>query len=457
MAEASLGWILFNLALVLFLVFLNGFFVAAEFAIVKIRSTQVEEAAQGGDRRAVRARHVITHLDSYLSATQLGITLASLGLGWVGEPAIAHLVVEPALHSMGVASETLISTLSFAIAFGVITILHIVLGELAPKSLAIQKPMGTTFAVVRPLHWFYLMFRPAIWVLNGLANRLPRLVGIRPASESELVHSEEELRLILAATGKGGEAREKARTDILLNIMELQELAVRDIMTPRGRLIALDLKKSLSANHAIAKEHGFSRFPVVDGNLDNVVGMVLFRDLITLAPPASPKGPAALKGIVREVHFVPESQPAEDLLRDFLRRGRHMAVVVDEFGSTAGIVTLEDVFEELFGEIRDEYDETEILYREVGEGRYLFNGDIPLRDAEQVLDVELPAEGVTTLGGFLIAHLGRFPARGEQVDFETLRFIVRETDRRRVKRIEVQALAPAEERGGGEGADVVSD
>ncbi|HWG91625.1 MAG TPA: hemolysin family protein, partial [Candidatus Thermoplasmatota archaeon] len=388
MAAAPLGEILFYLALVLFLVFLNGFFVAAEFAIVKIRATQIEESLKAGNRRAKRAKHVVNHLDAYLSATQLGITLASLGLGWIGEPAIAHLIVEPLLAYAGVTSETVITTVSFAIAFAVITFLHIILGELAPKSLAIQKPMGTTLAIAAPLHMFFVIFKPAIWVLNGTANRLLRLIGVQPASEAELVHSEEEVRIILSEAGRPDDSGDQERTNLALRVMDLKDTTVGSIMTPRSRLAVLDLKDSWAETMRKARAQGFSRFPVVDGGLDNVVGMVLFRDLVTAS---EDKSAPNLRALLREMPFVPESQRAEDLLWELVRRGRHMAVVVDEFGSSSGLVTLEDIFEEIVGEIRDEYDEGEQrAYRKVADGHYFMMGEIPLREVEQLLDVELP-------------------------------------------------------------------
>ncbi|HVM44288.1 MAG TPA: hemolysin family protein, partial [Candidatus Thermoplasmatota archaeon] len=421
------------LVLVAFLVLLNGFFVAAEFAIVKVRTTQLEPRVVRGERRAVVAKNVVEHLDAYLSATQLGITLASLGLGWIGEPAIAHLIEEPLL-AMGVASPAIVHTIAFAIAFGTITFLHIVIGELAPKSLAIQKAEGVTLWTARPLHFFYVIFKPAIWALNGVANRLLRLAGVEPAAESEVVQSEEELRLLLAHAGKQ-RVLAKHRAEFILRFFELKELEARHVMTPRMRLVALDAQKDFDANMAIAEEAGYSRFPVVDGNLEHVLGMVHYRDLIAMS--RRPK--RDLRAITRPVLFVPESQSTEDTLDSMLRRGLHMAVVTDEFGSTAGIVTLEDIFEELFGEIRDEFDthEVEQMYRDLGEGHFVLDGLTPLHRASAILQEPLDNPDVTTLSGYVVAQLGRLPQKGERIRIGGYEGLVRDVDRRRIQTLEL--------------------
>lgn len=430
------------LFLVAFLVLLNGFFVAAEFAIVKVRSTQIAARAKAGDKRAARAQHVVDRLDAYLSATQLGITLASLGLGWIGEPAIAHLVEGPLL-SIGIGSPAVIHTVAFATAFGIITILHIIIGELAPKSLAIQRAEGVTLWAARPLHWFYLLFRPFIWVLNGLANQILRLFGIRPASEHEVVQSEEELRLILAEAGKSRNVA-KRRADMVLRVFQLKELRARDIMTPRTRMTVLDAKRGFDENLAIAEEAGYTRFPLVDGNVDTVIGMVHYRDLANLARGGRPKNLTAVK---RPVLFVPDSKPVEDILDDMLRRGVHMAIVTDEHGSTAGLVSLEDVFEELFGEIRDEFDtaEGEPTALDLGDGHFVLDGLLPIHQVERLLGTELTEEDASTLSGHIVATLGHLPAKGEKFrlgpGFEGQ---VREVARRRIQTVEVWPVAQVE-------------
>ncbi|HET6404312.1 MAG TPA: hemolysin family protein [Candidatus Thermoplasmatota archaeon] len=426
------------LLLVAFLVLLNGFFVAAEFAIVKVRGTQLEPRVLRGERRAVRAKHVVEHLDAYLSATQLGITLASLGLGWIGEPAIAHLIEEPLMRA-GIGSPAIIHTIAFAIAFGIITFLHIVIGELAPKSLAIQKAEGVTLWTARPLHWFYVIFRPAIVVLNGLANLLLRTIGIRPAAEGDLVASEEELRLLLAHAGKT-RVLAKHRAEFILRFFELKDLEARHVMTPRMRIVTLDASKDFDTNMATAEEAGYSRFPVIDGNLEHVLGMVHYRDLVAM----SRRSKRDLRAITRAVLFVPESQSAEDTLDSMLRRGLHMAVVTDEFGSTAGIVTLEDIFEELFGEIRDEFDTHEVdqMYKDLGDGHFVLDGLTPLHRASAILQVPLENPDVTTLSGYIVAELGRLPQKGEHIRLGHFEGLVRDVDRRRIQTLELWRTPP---------------
>ncbi len=435
MALSDPVWLIaLKLGAVLFLVFLNGFFVAAEFAIVKVRATQLATHESAGKASGRRAQNMVEHMDAYLSATQLGITLASLGLGWIGEPAIATLV-EPMMASFGVTSATVVHSASFAIAFGLITFLHIVFGELAPKSLAIQKPRGVTLGVARPLHIFYLIFKPAIVVLNGTANLFLRAVGIEPVSESARVHSEEELRLILAESTEG-RALPEERAAVLMNVMQLAELQARNVMTPRPRMVILDASKTFEENLETAETNGYTRYPLIDGTLDNVIGMVHLRDLITLA--RSPTKHRDIQTIRRDIHVVPSTLSAEALLRDMLAKGRHMGIVVDEHGGTAGVVTLEDVFEELFGDIRDEFDESaEALYRKLGENHYVLDGALPLHEAEDVLGIAIESEEVTTIGGFVIEILGHLPTRGERFDLGTYNAVVRDADRRRVRLVEV--------------------
>ena len=422
-----------RLLAVLVLVLMNGFFVAAEFAIVKVRSTQLEARLQRGERRAIRAKHVTDHLDAYLSATQLGITLSSLGLGWIGEPAVATLI-EPPLAGLGVGSPAVVHTIAFALAFAFITFLHIVLGELAPKSLAIQRAEGVTLWTSPPLHAFYVVFKPAIWALQGVANLLLRAFGVSPASETEVVQSEEELRILLAHAGKT-RVLAKHRAEFILRFFELKELEARHVMTPRMRIVALDARRSFEENMHVAEEAGYSRFPLVDGDLEHVVGMVHYRDLVHLS--RRPK--RDMLSIKRAVLFVPESQSTEDLLDSMLRRNIHMAVVTDEFGSTAGIVSLEDVFEELFGEIRDEFDthEVEQMFQDLGEGHFVLDGLTPLHRASAILKEPLENADVTTLSGYVVADLGRLPAKGERLRIGSYEGLVRDVDRRRILTVEL--------------------
>lgn len=423
------------LLLVAALVLLNGFFVAAEFAIVKVRSTQLAGRVKKGEARAKRAQHIVDHLDAYLSATQLGITLASLGLGWIGEPAIAHLIEGP-LASLGVASPTVVHTAAFAIAFSIITMLHIIVGELAPKSLAIQRAERVTLLVAAPLHLFYVVFKPFIWALNGMANALLRAFGVKPASEGEMVQSEEELRLLMAEAGKRRSVA-KRRADVILRVFQLKDLTARDVMTPRTRMTFLDASRTFEENLATAEEAGYTRFPLIERDVDTVVGMVHYRDLANLARGNRPK--RDLNAIKRPVVFVPDSKPVEDILDELLRRGVHMAIVTDEHGSTAGLLTLEDVFEELFGEIRDEFDtaEGEPTAMDLGGGHFVLDGLLPIHQVERLLGVELSDEDASTLSGHVVATLGHLPAKGERFKLGPYEGLVREVARRRIHTVEV--------------------
>ena len=437
MAPDALGFVdvLWRVLAVLFLVGLNGFFVAAEFAIVKVRTSQLATLAATGNRRAQRAAGVVERLDAYLSATQLGITLASLGLGWLGEPAVAAMI-DPVIARF-TDSDTVLHAVSFAIAFGIITFLHIVLGELAPKSLAIQKAQGTTLAIAAPLKLFYVLFRPAIWLLNGTANALLRVVGIHPASEAERAHSEEELRLLLAESGKA-RALSTRRAEILLNVMDLKERTVEEIMVPRPQVTALRTDAPLSENLRIARESGFTRFPLArGGNIDEIVGMVHLKDLLWFSQGASPS--ASVVPLARDIPAVPETVSVEMLLDRFLKRRAHMALVVDEHGGTAGLVTLEDVLEEFVGEIQDEFDVDEhALIRPVDGGGWMIEGGAPLHRVSDVLGLELDDEvDATTFGGFVVEKLGRVPTPGVELSFADYLAVVRSADRKRVKTVQV--------------------
>lgn len=426
-----------KLLAVIALVALNGFFVAAEFAIVKVRTTQVVARGKSGDARAAMATHVKDHLDAYLSACQLGITMASLALGWIGEPAVADLL-EPVFLRAGLEDGVVLHTVSFAIAFGFITFLHIVFGELAPKSIAIRNAENTTLALSRPLHLFYRVFRPAIDLLNGFANWTLHLAGFQPASGTEQAHSRAELREILSRTSRAPATPEASGSPrVLLNLFDLAERKAGDIMTPVTRLVFLDAGKPLADNIHIAEDSGFSRFPLIEGTPDHVLGMVHYKDIANILRKDRPE--QTLVDIRRELPNVPEAQSAEAVLTDMLRRGHHMSLVVDEHGRTVGIVTMEDIFEEVFGSIRDEFDEPEVAYKTLTEGIYLVEGTMKVRDLELLLGRDLRRPGVTTVGGLVIDVMGRIPLAGEILKWDGLEFTVREVGRRRVKSVEVRA------------------
>jgi CBS domain containing-hemolysin-like protein len=434
----SAGVILLKLAVVMFLVLLNGFFVASEFAIVKVRASQLDALVEEGHAKAKFSKHVHSHLDAYLSATQLGITLASLALGWVGEPFLATML-EPFFVKAGVTSSTVIHGFSFAIAFGIITFLHIVLGELAPKSLAIRKSLGTTLWVSKPLGFFYAVFKPAIWVLNGAANKILKYAfRIDPVGEMELAHSEEELRVILDESEKSDEVSTLGR-DILVNALDMRRRVVRDIMTPRGEVVSLDLEESFEHNvqKALASRH--TRFPLCRGHLDNTIGLVHIKELVPMMRDPNPD----LLRIKRDVLNVPEMMPLEKLLNIFLTKHAHLAVVVDEYGGTVGMVTLENVLEELVGDIQDEFDAEPEEFNEINENEFTVEGAVGLYELQDMADLTLESSDVSTIGGYVTHLLGHLPKPGEQVQIENYLVTITKADGRRVEQVHFRKLGDA--------------
>jgi len=431
----SPGVILVKLAVILFLVALNGFFVAAEFAIVKVRGSQLDALVESGEKRATFARHVTVHLDAYLSATQLGITLSSLALGWVGEPFLARMV-EPIFVRFGVTSDTVIHAFSFTIAFAIITFLHIVLGELAPKSLAIRRSVATTLWVVRPLGLFYVLFQPAIYFLNGAANLILKYAfRLKPVSEHELAHSEEELRLILDESEKSDEVSTLGR-DILVNALDMRRRVVRDIMTPRGEVVSLDLEESFEENVAKALASRHTRFPLCRGHLDNTIGLIHIKELVPMMRDPQPD----LLRIKRDVINVPEMMPLEKLLNLFLTRHAHLAVVVDEYGGTVGMVTLENVLEEIVGDIQDEFDAEPAEFREINDNEFTVEGAVGLYELQDMADLTLESADVSTIGGYVTHLLGHLPKQGEQVQIENYLVTIAKTDGRRVEQLHFRKL-----------------
>lgn len=420
------------------LVLLNGFFVAAEFAIVKVRSTKIRELADRGDWRAKVTRSVISHLDAYLSACQLGITFASLGLGWIGEPAVAD-IIEPLLGHIGITSPTAVHTTAFIIAFIIISFLHIVLGELAPKSLAIRKPEGTSLWLAPPLRFFYLLMYVPIVALNATANAILRLFGIQPIMDGELAHSSEELRMIVGASHAHGILNTTERR-LLENVFDFSEREVAEIMTPRLDMACLFVDRTIADNFAILREHQHTRYPLAEGNPENIIGMIHIKDFINLTGEGAPKRTGSiLQSIKRPVLFVPETATIDALLRTFQATRTLLAIVVDEYGSVAGLITLEDVLEELVGPIRDEFDTQELPEIERRGGETFLDGGVPLVEVEDMFpDMPLDSEDeVRTIGGVVMKNLGRIPNVGDRITLGPYRVDVTEMDHLRVTRVKV--------------------
>lgn len=387
-----------SILLTVLLVALNGFFVAAEFALVKVRASQIELRAQAGNRLARLTQNMLQNLDAYLSATQLGITLASLGLGWIGEKVVAEIVLA-AMHSMGLAPNPVLAhQISFPLAFAVITVLHITFGELAPKSLAIQRPESTALAVAAPMQAFYIVFKPFIWVLNGLSTTTLRIMGLRPMPHLE-THSAEELRLILEQSHTSGEL-ESNEHELIENVFEFNDRMVKAIMVPRTKITAISA--DLSEEQAVERvlDEGFSRVPVYQDTIDNIVGILYVKDLLTAG--RRQQEPVVLMQIMRPAYFIPETIKIHTLLKQFQSRHLHMAVVTDEFGGVSGLVTMEDVVEELVGEIQDEYDNEIPQVEQTGPWEYRVDASSAVPDANEALPFPLPeAESYETVGGYL--------------------------------------------------------
>jgi CBS domain containing-hemolysin-like protein len=425
-----------KLAAIAALVFLNGFFVAAEFALVKIRMSQLEALAEEGDTRASKAQKVAGDLDAYLSACQLGITLASLGLGWVGEPFLAQML-QPIFFRFGISSTALITSISFLLAFSIITFLHIVLGEQAPKILAIRKPVPATLIVSGPLRLFYLIFKPAIWFLNVSSNWvLKHLLRTEPVKEGEIAHSEEELRLILDQSEKSDEVSSIGR-DILVNALDMRRRVVRDIMTPRGEVVYLDVEESFEVNVKKALESRHTRFPLCRGHLDNALGLIHIKELVPMMRDPHPD----LMRIRRDLIPVPEMMSLEKLLNLFLVRHAHLAIVVDEYGGTVGMVTMENVLEELVGDIQDEFDTEKAEFRKINDREFVVDGGLGLYELRDLADIEVENADVSTVGGYVTHLLGHLPKTGEQVPIEDYVVTVSQTDGRRVGQLHFKKMA----------------
>jgi CBS domain containing-hemolysin-like protein len=422
------------------LVLLNAFFVASEFAIVKVRASEIEPLARGGSARARIARHIVGRLDSYLSASQLGITMTSLGLGWVGEPFVGELVRAP-LELAGITQPAVLHAVAFTIAFSLITFLHIVVGEQAPKWYAIQYAKKTTLGVARPLHLFYVVFRPFIWVVNESANRFLKALGIQTGRAKEGGHSEEEIRLLLST----GSVFSGVGRSISLNALDFRERSVREVMVPRTNVVALFTNKTIQQNIATALENQFTRYPLCERNMDNVVGMIHLKDLFRLKGETGPG--KDLMSIRREMLFVPETMPLETILNTFLTRRVLMATVVDEYGGTAGLVTLENVLEELVGDIRDEFDVENPLVQRVSDSEYLIDGSFSLHEFEQMFGIEPETHDVVTVSGYALQLLGRMPERGAMVTMANWQATVEAVQGKTVKTLRLKKAG--ESRGAG--------
>nr|WP_181537721.1 hemolysin family protein [Anoxybacillus calidus] len=427
---------IFNLFMVALLIALTGFFVASEFAIVKVRSSRIDQLISEGDKRAVAAKKVISNLDEYLSANQLGITITSLGLGWLGEPTVERLLF-PLFEEFHL-SESLSHLLSFVIAFASITFLHVVVGELAPKTLAIQKAEAITLFTAKPLIWFYKIMYPFIWALNNSARIVTSLFGLKPASEHEIAHSEEELRLILSESYKSGEINQ-SEYKYVNNIFRFDDRVAKEIMVPRKEIVALDINQTVKENLEIIKQEKYTRYPVIDGDKDHVIGLInikeVFTDLVT-----NPSEEKSIRDYIRPIIQVIESIAIHDLLVKMQKERIHMAILVDEYGGTSGLVTVEDILEEIVGEIQDEFDIDEMpMIQKIDDEHTIIDGKVLISEVNDLFGLSIDDTDVDTIGGWILTEHYDIKV-GDSVQVDHYSFKVLEMDGHHVKTLEVTRL-----------------
>ncbi len=424
-----------------FFVFLNGFFVAAEFAIVKVRSSQLELKAQAGSRTAILSKRIVSHLDAYLAATQFGITIASLALGWIGEPVVSKIIKELiGLFGLELAPNIL-STISLITAFVIITILHIVLGELAPKSLAIQRSEQTTLAVAYPLHAFYWLCRPFIWMLNGIANFILKLVGLHTVSEQE-VYSSDELRYLVDQAKESGNV-DSAEFDIIQNAFDFSERTARQIMVPRTQVVAIDANDYDEKTLEFVIEEGYSRIPCYEDNIDNTIGVVHLKDILKKM---RINGTVDIRSIIRPVSFTPETKRIGQLLKEFQVKHQQIAMVLNEYGGVEGVITMEDILEELVGEIQDEYDNEIPFVEQTGDNTYSVIATAAISDINDELPHPIDKDKqYDTLAGYLIDKFGRIPNTHDKLEAEDYQFTVVKKNKASIVLVQLKDLAQDEE------------
>jgi CBS domain containing-hemolysin-like protein len=430
--------IIVNIIIVFLLVFMNGFFVATEFAVVKVRKSRIETLILEGDRNAKHTLKVVTDLNSYLSACQLGITLASLGLGWIGEPAVSDLLTP--LFNLLQIPEALIHSISFILAFSIITGFHIVLGELVPKSLAIINAEKIAAHTALPLIMFYKITYPIMWAFNHSTNLVLKLFGISAAGEHEAAHTDEEIKLLVEESYQHG-LIDKTELTLVDNIFDFSETTVKEIMVPRTDMACIFLEDSVEEIIAYTFEEQLTRYPVCMGDKDHVIGFIHIKDLYKLKIEGNTEN---IEGIIRNLKYIPESLSISELLKMFKKEKSQMAVIVDEYGGTAGLVTIEDILEEIVGEIKDEFDEEEDEIKKGEDGSYTVNGRVILDDINKLIGTSIETEHVDTLGGWLYTSLDSEPQVNEKVNCEDYEFTILECDSKRISKVLIKNVSKAE-------------
>ena len=412
---------------------LNGFFVAAEFALVRTRETRIVQLEQEGSVQARVVHSALRDLDTYLSVCQVGITIASLALGWVGEPAMSALI-SPGLQALGITSEGIIEITAVILGFVVITYAHLVFGEQAPKYFAIQRAEATAMWLSRPLKLFMFLFRPLVWLVNASTNLILRPWGIRLGEEME-AHSEEELRIMIDSSTSSG-VLDPQEHEYLNNVFDFGDTIAREVMVPRPDIEALPSDAPLEELVDRAAFGRYTRYPVYDDDLDHVLGAVHVKDLFRAAKEDG--NGFDLSPLIRDCLVVPETKRIEEILREFQKRKLQMAIVIDEWGSVEGLVTIEDIVEELVGEIQDEFDEDEAAIEPLGNGTYAIDGRIPITDVNEYFKLDLPHEDFDTIGGYILGALGRPPEPGDTVEAEGVTLRVKNVDGPRVSTLTLE-------------------
>ncbi|PLS03035.1 hemolysin family protein [Neobacillus cucumis] len=433
---------IFNLVIIAILIALTAFFVTSEFAIVKIRSSRIDQLIEEGNSRAISAKKVISNLDEYLSACQLGITITALGLGWIGESTIEHML-SPLFLKLNL-PESATQIFSVGIAFATITFLHVVVGELAPKTLAIQKAELITLVMSRPLILFYKIMYPFIWVLNGSARIVSSLFGLKPVSENEIAHSEEELRIILSESYKSGEINQ-SEFKYVNKIFEFDNRIAKEIMVPRTEMVSLSKDDSLETFLQVLREEKFTRYPVIDGDKDHIIGLINIKEIMTDLIGNENLSSQTIENFTRPIIRVIETIPIHDLLVKMQKDRVHMAVLMDEYGGTSGLVTVEDILEEIVGEIRDEFDMDEISeIRKIKENHYIIDSKVLVSEINDLLGVEIDDEDVDTIGGWILTE--NYEAKeGDIILHDSFTFKILDMEEHHIKYIEVTKNASNDE------------
>jgi len=426
------------LVIIAILIALTAFFVASEFAIVKIRSSRIDQLIEEGNSSAVSAKKVISNLDEYLSACQLGITITALGLGWLGESTFEK-ILHPLFQALNI-SESITGVLSIGFAFAIITFIHVVIGELAPKTLAIQKAELITLVMSRPLILFYKIMYPIIWVLNGSAQFTAKLFGLKPVSENEIAHTEEELRIILSESYKSGEINQ-SEFKYVNKIFEFDNRIAKEIMVPRTEIVSLSKNDTLEIFLKVLREEKFTRYPIIDGDKDHIIGLVNIKEMVTDLIGNEKLATQTLEKYTRPIIRVIESIPIHDLLVKMQKDRMHMAILMDEYGGTSGLVTVEDILEEIVGEIRDEFDMDEIpMIRKIKDNHYIIDSKVLVTEVNDLLGVEIDDEDVDTIGGWILTE--NYEAKeGDILFHEPYTFKILDMEEHHIKYIEVTKKA----------------